>query len=264
VAARPDAPVLTPNPLWLLAEGRAPLEAAALVPALPCLLRAPRGDGHGVIVVPPFGVGDLFTTVLRAYLGRLGYAVYRWARREILALHRLSTVAVPRLRDVHAASGGRVSLVGHSLGGIYAREIARTAPEHVRSVVTIGSPFGGDLKSNYVWPMYELVTGTRISSLPPEFVARMTEPLPVPTTAIYSRTDGVAAWRTCVDRRAPLTENVRVRGSHIGLLHNPLVLYVVADRLAQPPGGWRPFDRGGVRSVFFGSDSPEEQPDADT
>jgi pimeloyl-ACP methyl ester carboxylesterase len=253
VAARPH-PTLTPNPLWLLAEGRAPLEAATLVPALPCLLRAPRGDGHGVIVVPPFGVGDLFTAVLRTYLSRLGYAVYRWARREILALHRLSTVAVPRLRDVHASSGGPISLVGHSLGGIYAREIARTAPEHVRGVVTIGSPFGGDLKSNYVWPMYEIVTGTRISSLPPEFVDRMSEPLPVPTTAIYSRTDGVASWRTCVDRTAPQTENVRVRGSHIGLLHNPLVLHVVADRLAQPVNGWQPFDAGGVRSVFFGND----------
>jgi pimeloyl-ACP methyl ester carboxylesterase len=255
VVARQAGPVLTPNPLWLLAEWRAPLEAAALVPALPCLLRAAHGDGHGVIVVPPFGVGDLLTAVLRAYLSRLGYVVHRWARREILALHRLATVAVPRLRDVQAASGGPVSLVGHSLGGIYAREIARTAPEYVRTVVTIGSPFAGDLKSNYVWPMYEMVTGTRISSLPPDFLARMSEPLPVPTTAIYSRTDGVAAWRTCVDRQAPQSENVRVRGSHVGLLHNPLVLLVVADRLAQPAGGWRPFDYGGVRSLFFGSDS---------
>ena len=203
-------------------------------------------------MVPPFGVGDLFTTILRAYLSRLGYAVYRWARREILALHRLSTVAVPRLRDVHASSGGQVSLVGHSLGGIYAREIARTAPEHVRTVVTIGSPFGGDLKSNHVWPMYEMVTGTRLSSLPPEFTTRMSEPLPVPTTAIYSRTDGVASWRTCVDRHADQTENIRVRGSHIGLLHNPQVLYVVADRLAQAPGAWKPFDHGGLRALFFG------------
>jgi hypothetical protein len=102
--------------------------------------------------------------------------------------------------------------------------------------------------------MYEIVTGTRISSLPPEFVDRMSEPLPVPTTAIYSRTDGVAAWRTCVDRTAPQTENVRVRGSHIGLLHNPLVLHVVADRLAQPVDGWQPFNAGGARSVFFGKE----------
>jgi hypothetical protein len=125
-------------------------------------------------------------------------------------------------------------------------------------VITIGSPFGGDLKSNYVWPMYEMVTGTHISSLPADFMARMAEPLPVPTTAIYSRTDGVASWRTCVDQPAPQTENVRVRGSHIGLLHNPLVLYVVADRLAQPQGGWRPFRPGGVRSLFFGRDTPDE------
>ena len=79
-----------------------------------------------------------------------------------------------------------MSLIGHSLGGIYAREVARAAPEHVRRVITVGSPFGGDLKSNVVWPMYESVTGTRIKSIPPEVLARMNEPLPVPSTAIYS------------------------------------------------------------------------------
>ena len=86
-----------------------------------------------------------------------------------------------------------MSLVGHSLGGIYAREIARAAPELVRSVITVGSPFAGDLKSNYVWPMYESITGTRIAGLPPEFMETMNEPPPVPSTAIYSRSDGVAS-----------------------------------------------------------------------
>src|SRR4029079_2131554 len=130
-----------------------------------------------------------------------------WGRKEILGLHRLSTVAVARLEEIHRASGRTVRLVGHSLGGIDAREIARAAPQLVRSVITVGSPFAGDLKSNYVWPMYESITGTRIAGLPPEFMESMTEPPPVPSTAIYSRTDGVASWQSCIDHQGPQTEN---------------------------------------------------------
>jgi pimeloyl-ACP methyl ester carboxylesterase len=239
------------NPLLLVAEARAPIEAAALLPTMPLLLRAPKGDGHHVVVIPPFGAGDVFTATFRRYLRQLGYYVHRWNRREILALHRLSTVAVPRLAEIAKESGGRITLIGHSLGGIYAREIARSSPELVRSVITVGSPFAGDLKSNYVWPMYEAITGTRIKSLPPEFLERMDEPPPVPATAIFSKSDGVAAWQSCVERPGPQAENIGVQGSHIGLLHNPLVLYVVADRLAQPEGAWKPFSREGWRSVAF-------------
>jgi len=230
--------------LYLLGEARAPLEAAALVPALPLLLRAPMGDGHHVVTIPPFGAGDAFTTVLRTYLGRMGYAVHKWGRAEILAFHRLHKIAVRRLREVADGAGEPVSVIGHSLGGIYAREIARAAPEHVRRVITVGSPFAGDLKSNVVWPVYESVTGTRIKSIPDEVMARLNEPLPMPSTAIYSRTDGVVSWFACIDEEAPLAENIEVPGSHVGLLHNPAVLYVIADRLAQPSGSHEPFEPG--------------------
>lgn len=231
----------SPNLAYLIAEARAPLEAAALLPTWPLLLRAPRGDGHHVVAIPPFGAGDAFTAVLRRYLGQLGYRMHPWSRNEILALHRLSTVAIKRMQEIAEVAGGAVSLIGHSLGGIYAREIARAAPEHVRRVVTVGSPFGGDLKSNVVWPMYESITGTRIKSIPKQMLDRMNDPLPVPSTAIYSRTDGVVAWHSCIDEEAPEAENVHVPGSHVGLLHNPAALYVIADRLAQPAGTHEPF-----------------------
>jgi pimeloyl-ACP methyl ester carboxylesterase len=247
-----------PGMWYLLAEARAPLEAATLVPALPMLMRAPRGDGHHVVAIPPFGAGDAFTTVLRAYLGRLGYHVHKWGRQEILALHRLSTVAVRRLDELVAEAGGTVSLIGHSLGGIYAREVARAAPDHVRRVITVGSPFAGDLKSNVVWPMYEAVTGTRINSIPKDVMARINEPLPIPSTAIYSRSDGVVAWRSCIDADAALAENVEVQGSHIGLLHNPAVLYVIADRLAQPEGEHRPFEPSGWRRLLAQHGAPRD------
>jgi pimeloyl-ACP methyl ester carboxylesterase len=241
VSSARQPPAKSPGVAYLMAEARAPFEAATLLPAMPMLLRAPRGDGHHVVAIPPFGTGDAFTTVLRTYLRRLGYVVHPWGQAEILALHRLHTVAVTRLREVAAEAGEPISLIGHSLGGIYAREVARVAPEHVRRVVTLGSPFGGDLKSNVVWPMYESVTGTRIKSIPRSVLAQMNEPLPVPSTAIYSRTDGVVAWFSCIDEEAPEAENIAVPSSHVGLLHNPAALYVVADRLAQPPGSHTPF-----------------------
>jgi pimeloyl-ACP methyl ester carboxylesterase len=243
-----------PNPLLMLAEARSVMEAAALIPAAPFLLTAPKGDGHHVIVVPPFGAGDAFATVLRTYLGTRGYVAHKWARREILGLHQLVTVAVQRLREVCAqANGNKVSLVGHSLGGIYAREIARSAPEMVRCVITVGSPFAGDMKANYVWPMYEAMTGTRVDSIPTSFLEQMNEPPPVPSTAMFSRTDGVASWWCCVDDAHPESENIEVPGSHIGLLHNPLVFYVVADRLAQPEGEWQPFQYTGLRRLLYRS-----------
>lgn len=244
-----ERPYRSPGLLGLLAEVRAPLEAAALVPSLPLLLRAEKGDGHTVVTIPPFGAGDAFTTVLRVYLGRMGYDVHKWGRAEILAFHRLQKVAVHRLQEVAKEAGGPISIIGHSLGGIYAREVARAAPEHVRRVITVGSPFAGDLKSNVVWPMYEAVTGTRIKSIPAEVMDRINEPLPVPSTAIYSRSDGVVSWKACIDVAAPGVENVEVPGSHVGLLHNPAVFYVIADRLALAPGDVTPFDPSGWRRL---------------
>lgn len=240
-----DGPYRSPGMLALFGEARFPVEAASLLPALPALLRAPKGDGHAVITIPPFGAGDAFTTVLRTYLGRLGYQVNKWGASEILAFHRLNKVAVRRLREVAEESGSPVSLIGHSLGGIYAREVARAAPEYVRRVITVGSPFAGDLKSNIVWPMYEAVTGTRIKSIPRETMARLNDPLPLPSTAIFSRSDGVVSWKACIDVEAPLAENVEVTGSHIGLLHNPTVFFIIADRLAQREGEVTPYDPSG-------------------
>ena len=128
VDRRPRSVDKNPGLLYLLAELRAPIEAVTLLPAAPALLRAPHGDGHHVMAIPPFGVGDTFTAVMRKYLSRLGYPVHKWGRAEILGFHRLRTIAVRRLGEVADEAGGQVSLIGHSLGGIYAREVARAAP----------------------------------------------------------------------------------------------------------------------------------------
>jgi hypothetical protein len=121
----------------------------------------------------------------------------------------------------------------------------------VRLVITLGSPFSGARATN-VDRLFEAVSGLSIDELDADFLRRMREPPPVPSTAVYSTSDGVAHWEACIDvPEGPTTENVRVPGSHCGLGHNPLAVHVIADRLAQPEGRWRRFDRGGWRSLVF-------------
>ena len=241
-----------PHPLLMALEGRALVENGLGLVAAPLLRRLPVGDGHPIIVLPPFGAADQFTAGLRRFLADRGYDVHPWGHPEVLGLHRLVHVAADRVLQVNEASGRRPTLIGHSLGGVYAREVARFIPEKVRAVITLGSPIN-DLKANHVWPMFEAASGTRVASLPPDFAARMAKAPPVPTTSIFSKSDGVVAWRSCLDRSPGQVENVEVVSSHIGLPGNPWAIAVVADRLAQPEGRWRPFHRPGVDRRLFPS-----------
>jgi pimeloyl-ACP methyl ester carboxylesterase len=132
----------------------------------------------------------------------------------------------------------RISLVGWSLGGLYARALARRFPDDVRQVITLGSPFA-DPSATTVARVYRALLG-RPPAGPPPFA----EPLAVPATSIYSRSDGVVAWRSCLEEPGPLRENIEVWSSHCGLGHHPAALLVIADRLAQAEGAWRPFVPG--------------------
>jgi len=119
----------------------------------------------------------------------------------------------------------------------------------VRFVITLGSPFAGAPRASNAWQLYELASGRRADDRPGR--ERMKEPPPVPATAIFSRSDGIVAWQGCLEREGPGAENIEVEGSHSGLGHNPVVLYAIADRLAQPEGRWQPFDRSGLRSLVY-------------
>jgi pimeloyl-ACP methyl ester carboxylesterase len=196
---------MRPSRLLLGLEApRAAAELALFAAAWPAAVLAPRGDGHGVLVLPGWLTGDAATGPLRLLLRRLGYATHGWdlgrnvGRGHEAALRR-------RLHDVHAATGAPVSLVGISLGGVLARGLAREHPELVRRVITLAGPFR----------TYE----------------RGAEPLAVPSTAVYTRGDGIVDWRTCVDVAG--RESVEVPGSHCGIGHNPWVLKIVTDRLAE-------------------------------
>ena len=246
-----------PSFLLTLAEAqRALFEAASLLTLQPLLGRLPRGDGHPVMVLPGFMATDQSTAVFRGQLGRLGYDVRPWGlgrnlgpRGDLLEVMIDATVAL-------AAERGRpVSLVGQSLGGIYAREVARRSPDSVRQVITLGSPFGtmgGGGTNSGVARLFQMSTGRSPAQARREYgFGDLREPPPVPSTAIFSRTDGIAHWRICIERDTPTTDNVEIVGSHCGMAFNPIVLWVTANRLAQPAAQWGRLARSGLARYLF-------------
>jgi pimeloyl-ACP methyl ester carboxylesterase len=239
-------PIAPPPPLYLALEGRAWLEFASLVPALPLLRRAPRGDGHPVLVMPGWLAGDTSTRALRWFLRDRGYHAHAWR----LGRNRGPTPEAvegmtERLHALHARHGRKISLVGWSLGGIYVRELARRFPDKVRQVITLASPFR-DLGATSMARLYRtgLIRQPRTPDPDHEVQRRLRTPLSVPSTNLYSRTDGIVAWRSCVEDDGPARENVEIRASHCGIGHHPASLLVIADRLAQPEGAWRPYSGG--------------------
>ena len=223
----------------LLLEGRAVLEMAALLVAYPLLRRAPRGDGHPVLVLPAFMTSDFSTRVLRSFLRDRGYAAHGWKLgRNTGPTPETVASLVQRLHELRRRHDRRVSLIGWSLGGVYARELARAFPPDVRQVITLASPFR-DLEATNV-PAF-LLARRRPHPDEAAFRARLRLPLPVPMTAIYSRTDGIAAGRSCVAEPGPQSESIEVDSSHLGIGHHPVVLLTIADRLAQAEDAWRPF-----------------------
>lgn len=236
---RRAAPSLT----WYLTDpARAVAEYGlhlALGPLLPAL---PRGDGHPVLVLPGLLAGDGSTRALRRDLRRLGYFVHGWRLgRNVGPTERCVTGLRERITEIADRHGTAVSLVGWSLGGIYARELARRAPEAVRQVITLGSPIRLECEAQTrAHGVFERFSHLHVEewTLPLEHGC---DPLPVPATSIYSRCDGIVSWRACLDEPSPRAENIAVLASHLGLGHHPAVVYAVADRLAQPEGRWAPF-----------------------
>jgi len=239
-----------PSRALLLAEGaRAALELSASAALWPLLQLAPRGDGHPVLVLPGLMAGDWSTQILRDYLQGRGYQAVGWGQGTNLGPRQgVEEGMVAQLEAMNERGGGPVSVVGWSLGGVYARLLAARRPDLVRSVVTLGSPFSGDPRATNAWRIYELASGQSAKGDPRLEVVASTPP--VPTTSIFSRSDGVVAWHTSLQEAGPMSESIEVHASHLGLGAHPAVLYALADRLAQPQGAWQPF-RGSKMGWLF-------------
>jgi triacylglycerol esterase/lipase EstA (alpha/beta hydrolase family) len=213
---------------------------------LPLLHISPRGDGHPVIVFPGLGTADGSTHFIRTFLEELGYVPYSWGLgrnygpREgmDILLEQLTT----RVQEIYELHGGqKVSLIGWSLGGIYSREIAKQCPDMIRQVITLGTPFKEMEVATNAVRLYEFLSGDKGHSTQ-ELKEQLEIRPPVPYTSIYSKTDGVVNWESSIEELTDISENVEIPGaSHLGLGHNPIAMYVIANRLSQPPDSWKPF-----------------------
>ena len=242
-----------PSLFLMLAEARGLFELNSSLLLSPLLLRAPKGDGHPVLALPGFLASDLSMAPMRRYLTELGYDTHAWNMGR-----NLGGVASKRgalrdlLRRIHDQTGRKVSLLGWSLGGVYARDLALQMSDMVRSVITLGSPFANDIRATNATRLYEALSGEAVDDNP-EIREAIAGDLPVPATSIYSRTDGIVNWHTSLLRPSERAENIEVYfASHIGLGVNPAALWAVADRLAQPEGEFKHFDRSGPFAIAYG------------
>jgi len=233
-----------PSSALLLTEPiRGLVDLAVLPLASPWLATAPRGDGHGVLVLPGLLGSDTGTLPLRRFLRLLGYDVRGWG----LGRNRGPTEEVlhqlPRaLAALAERTGGAVSLVGWSLGGIFAREIARLHPGQVRQVIALGSPFAqGNRWGTHAEGPYQRLSHLHaaVGRIPSRL--QVARPIRVPSTSVYSRQDGIVSWQACIEPETALHQNVEVRCSHLGFGVDPATLWLIADRLALPVGQHRPF-----------------------
>jgi pimeloyl-ACP methyl ester carboxylesterase len=221
-ADRGHSAIKAPSLFLALAElPRALVEAGSLPWAAPLLLQARKGDGHPVMLLPGFMASEFSMRALHRYLKKLGYDPYHWELGRNLghkAVGEEGEKMIARLDEIHTKTGRKVSLIGWSLGGAFARMLSRRRPDLVRQVISLGSPITGSPKSTNAWRAYQYVTGQTMED--PKVKAQVVEGHdvpPVPSTAIYSRSDGIVAWQNSREPKAKTTDNIEVRGSHCGL-----------------------------------------------
>lgn len=260
-----DTPPRLPTPSLLLTAceiGRVSLEypSSLLLDAL--TPRSEEGNGRPVLVLPGFYSPDSATRRCRSHLRRRGYQPHGWGlgRNHGLTDDIIDGV-LHRFDQVHGLHGEPVSVVGWSFGGLLARWVAHQRPQAVRQVVCLGSPYRPEGEHTRTTPLFERSARTHgLSTRALEVVDTLRRPLPVPGTAIYSRTDGIVNWRGCA-LDGEDGENIDVPSSHLGLVSNPLALAVLADRLAQDPNDPEPFDWGRcLRRAFLRAPGRRPEP----
>jgi len=210
------------------------IACAVRPPCAPPVENMPKGDGHAVIVFPGFLTGDWATKELIAWLRKVGYDARGWGAGSNwgpsgAALKRCETL----LDEASKRTGRKVTLIGRSLGGLYARELAKDTPEKIVRVITLGTPLKFPIATP-LSPFADALSG----NFEPVFLRRVADlprNPPVPVTAIYSRKDGIVPWNACLVEEGPASENIEIDSPHTIMGANPQAMRVIAERLATPP-----------------------------
>lgn len=224
-------PIVPPGRLDTLKELRLPVDVLRWAPTWLAMKSGRALQPRTTILLPGFGAGPASMRVMEAFLRRRGHRVRDWGlgrnTGEAKAL-RLKLASI--VEESVAAHGEPVTLVGWSLGGFIAREFAREHPDRVRKVITLGSPVVGGPRYTATADWYRS-QGHDLDELERTVAERYATPIKVPVTAIFSKRDGVVAWRACIDRWSPDVRHVEVSETHVGLGFAPRVLAIVANEI---------------------------------
>ncbi len=237
--AAPDGP---PSGGALAAELRAVAQVARLVAAAPWLVRVPRGDGSLVLDLPGWRAPEASNVLMRSWLRSRGWDARPWGLGTNQGRpERDAEMLAERIAALPAGTPP-VALIGWSLGGTVAREVARVVPDRVRTVVTYGSPVIGGPTHTIGARAFGRDECRRIETLAREL--DRDNPIAVPRTAIFTRRDAIVNWRACIDHSPRAVRHVEVRSTHLGLGLDPDVWWTVAHALADPtaatPDAWSP------------------------
>lgn len=250
--------ITRPSLFKLLSEpGMAILEKGISIPYKKIFTKSTTGDGHPVMVMPGFMGSETSTKALRVYLQKLGYDVYDWGMGRNFGKIEYLDLLLARLDEIYFQTGREVSLIGWSLGGVYARQVAKERPDKIRQLITMGSPFSGLTEPNNISWLYSVISGGRkVKNINQAFLDSLPAPAAVPTTAIYSKSDGIVNWKMCMEaEETDIHQNIEVRGSHIGMGSNFSILRILDDRLQLEKYNWEPFQPKGIinRKVLYPS-----------
>lgn len=219
-------------------------------------LRKPEGDGdgHPVMILPGFMSSKFSTGLLRDFVNKSGYTVFDWGLGRNLGKVEYMDALVASVEKIYARYNQKVSLIGWSLGGVFAREIAKARPDLIRQVITLGSPFQNVSDANNVSWIYTLISGGKsVKDNNKALLNNLPLPASVPTTAIYTKEDGIVPWHACMESKEDeLHQNIQVRGSHCGLGINTSVFWIIADRLKHKKEDWAHFKpRNAMTELLF-------------
>jgi pimeloyl-ACP methyl ester carboxylesterase len=185
-----------------------------------------KGDGRDVLVLPGFLASDVATTRLRKSLNASGFRAHAWGMGRNFGIKRDVFDRLDARLDAMAIKG-QVTLIGWSLGGLIAREYAKYAPDRVEKVVTLGSPFSGDLRANNAWRLYEWVAGHAVDAPPIE--AEPGVKPPVKTIALWSRRDGVVAPQSACGQPGEADTHVELGCTHMAFVADPAAIRTICQ-----------------------------------
>ena len=247
--------VTRPSILKTVFEWRAAFEGVALLGAYSILRKAPKGNGEPVLVIPGFTTSDNGTHFLRNYLTQQGYEVFGW---ELGVNNGLNTPQykklVKRLRSINKQAGKPVRVIGWNVGGLYARALANDQAKLVSMVITLGAPFALPSMfgvSESLSRLYSFYNDPADNDALYGYSDVWERTPNMPSTSIYSEGDGVINWQFCIDDEGVNTENIRVMGSHLGLTVNPMVYFILAERLSQDESRWRSFQDSKRKNAIY-------------